>query len=117
LPKVCRCANASDPRLGRYRSELYVDEPGVLLGSGLTPTGTMDIVTPSTGAGVHTTDTYDIIFLIGATQDEIPLSIPNLRVGASELFLNKDSRADRRDILRRCILIYNGAPNTFSLCF
>lgn len=94
-------------------------EPGVLQALGLTPTGTMDIVTPSTGQGVHTTDTYDIDFLIGpANQDEIPLSIPNLRVGASELYLRQGIHAlIGRDILKRCILIYNGAPNTFSLCF
>jgi predicted aspartyl protease len=94
-------------------------EPQVLAALGLTPTGTIDIVTPSTGAGVHTTDTYDIDFLIGgAVLSDIPLSIPNLRVAASELFLQQGIHAlIGRDVLQRRILVYNGTMNNFSLCF
>lgn len=94
-------------------------EPGVLAALNLTPTGTIDIVTPSTGSGVHTADTYDIDFLIGgAAASDTPLSIPNLRVAASELFLKQGIHAlIGRDVLQRCILVYNGSVNTFSLCF
>lgn len=94
-------------------------EPEVLTLLGLTPTGTMDIVTPSTGLEVHTTDTFDVDFLIGpATDDEVPLTIPNLRVGASLLFLRQGIHAlIGRDILKRCILIYNGSTNSFCLSF
>lgn len=94
-------------------------EPGVLAALNLTPTGTIDIVTPSTGAGVHTTDTYDVDFLIGGpTPSDPPLSIPNLRVAASELFLKQGIHAlIGRDVLQRCILVYNGSLNSFSLCF
>ncbi len=93
-------------------------EPEVLKALSLTPTGTIDIVTPSTGKEVHTTDTYDIDFLIGAGADDIPLAIPNLRIAACELYLKQGIHAlIGRDILKRCILIYNGGTNTFSLCF
>lgn len=40
-------------------------DPIILANLGLTPTGTIDIVTPSTGQGVHTTDTYDVDFSLG----------------------------------------------------
>lgn len=77
-------------------------EPQVLQALGLTPTGTIEIVTPSTGEGTHTIDTYDIDFVIGAAgQGELPLSMPNLRVGASELFSRQGIHAlIGRDILR-----------------
>jgi predicted aspartyl protease len=94
-------------------------EPEVLKILNLTPTGTIDIVTPSTGKDVHTTDTYDVDFTIGgASAAEIPLQIPNLRVAASELFLKQGIHAlIGRDVLRRCILIYNGTVNSVSMCF
>jgi predicted aspartyl protease len=94
-------------------------EPQVLQALNLTPTGTIDIVTPSTGSGVHTTETYDIDFIIGGPDaSAIPLSIPNLRIAASELFLHQGIHAlIGRDILGRCILVYNGSINHFSLCF
>jgi predicted aspartyl protease len=93
-------------------------DPRVLVSLGLTPTGTIDIVTPSTGQGVHTTDTYDVDFTIGAGPQDTPLVIPNLRIAASELFLQQGIHAlIGRDILQRCILIYNGTTNFFCLSF
>jgi hypothetical protein len=93
-------------------------DPTVLTSLGLTPTGTIDIVTPSTGQGVHTTDTYDVDFTIGAGPQDTPLVIPNLRIAASDLFLQQGIHAlIGRDILQRCILIYNGATSFFCLSF
>lgn len=96
-------------------------EPAVLgsAGLGLTPTGTIDIVTPSTGQDVHTTDTYDIDLVIaGATQEDPPLRLPNLRVAASELYLRQGIHAlIGRDVLQRCVLVYNGALHQFTLAF
>jgi predicted aspartyl protease len=95
-------------------------EPQVLVTAlGLTPTGTIDIVTPSTGKDVHTTDTYDVDFLIGGQSPaDAPLRMPNLRVAACELFLRQGIHAlIGRDVLKTCILIYNGTTNTFSLSF
>jgi hypothetical protein len=90
----------------------------VLAALNLTPTGTIDIVTPSTGQGTHTADTYDVDFKIGAGPNDIPLSISNLRVASCDLFLKQGIHAlIGRDILQRCILIYNGAISMFSLSF
>ena len=94
-------------------------EPAVLQALGLTPTGTIDIVTPSTGQGVHTTDTYDVDFSIaGAAPQDPPLVLSNLRVAACELYLKQGIHAlIGRDILERCILVYNGSLAVFSLAF
>ena len=93
-------------------------EPLVLTALGLTPTGTIDFVTPSTGQNVVTTDTYDVDVVIYAGQNDPPLSMPNLRVAACELFLRQGIHAlIGRDILSKCILVYNGEVNQFSLAF
>lgn len=93
-------------------------EPEVIEALALTPTGTVDIVTPSTGKDVHTTSTYDVDLIIGAGPNEIPLVIRNLRIATAELYLKQGIHAlIGRDVLQRCVLIYNGATNSFSLCF
>ena len=93
-------------------------EPAVLQALELAPTGTIDIVTPSTGAAVHTTNTYDVDIVIYAAQGDPPLSISNLEVGACELYLQQGIHAlIGRDILRKCVLIYNGGQKTFTLAF
>jgi len=94
-------------------------EPQVLQALGLTPTGTIEIVTPSTGNAVHTADTYDVDLSINAaTVSEPPLLIPNLRVSSSELFSRQGIHAlIGRDVLSRCILVYSGTVNLISLCF
>lgn len=93
-------------------------QPEVMQVLGLTPTGTVDIVTPSTGQDVHTTETYDVDFVIPKSPTEPPLAIPNLRVAACELFLRQGIHAlIGRDVLSRCVLVYNGEANVFTLAF
>lgn len=94
-------------------------EPSVLQMLSLTPTGTVEILTPSTGQGSHTTETYDIDFAIGAGQaGETPFVMTNLRVTAAQLYLQQGIHAlIGRDILQRMMLVYNGSMNQFSLCF
>jgi hypothetical protein len=67
---------------------------------------------------VVTTDTYDVDFVIYKTLNDPPLSMPNLRVAACELFLRQGIHAlIGRDVLSRCIFVYNGENNIFSLAF
>lgn len=60
-------------------------DPAVLVALSLTPTGTIDIVTPSTGQNTHTADTYDVDFQIGAGPNDTPLLISNLRIASCDL--------------------------------
>ena len=91
-------------------------EPSVLQKLSLTPTGTIEIATPSTGQGTHTTDTFDIDFAIGAGPNDSPFVMPNLRVAAAELFSRQGIHAlIGREILQRHVFIYNGSMNQFSV--
>ena len=93
-------------------------QPEVMHALGLSPTGTVDIVTPSTGQDVHTAETYDVDFVVPKAPNELPLLIPNLRVAACELYLRQGIHAlIGRDVLTRCVLIYNGEQGVFTLAF
>jgi predicted aspartyl protease len=94
-------------------------EPAVLQFLGLTPTGTIDLVTPSTGDGVHTASTYDVELCIrGAAATDPPLILNNLRVAAAELFTRQGFHVlIGRDVLSQCVLIYNGSLAQFTLSF
>lgn len=93
-------------------------EPDLLAKLGLTPTGTIEIVTPSTGTGTHTADTYDVDFSIYGLVTEPPLLLTNLRVSTAELFSRQGIHAlIGRDILSKCVLVYNGSMNNFTLAF
>ena len=115
-------ANQTEPQMQHVRALVDTGasftqiDPQVLNALGLTPTGTIEIVTPSTGSGTHTVETYDVDFRIGAGPSDSPLLIENLRVGACELFLQQGIHAlIGRDILAQCVLIYNGEAEFFSL--
>jgi hypothetical protein len=93
-------------------------EPAVLAKLGLTPTGKIEIVTPSTGTGTHTADTYDIDFSMYGALTEPPLLLTNLRVSTAELYSRQGIHAlIGRDILSKCVLHYNGTLNQFTLAF
>ena len=92
-------------------------DPLVLKGLGLTPTGSIPVLTPSTGATPHTADQYDVSILIPSSQIQIPLSIPALPVMCSELAAQGIQALIGRDILRNCMLFYNGEIGLFSLSY
>jgi predicted aspartyl protease len=93
-------------------------DPTILANLALTPTGTIDVVTPSTGQGVHTTETYDVDFALGATPQEVILAVPNLRIAATELFIMQGFHVlIGRDVLSRCLFAYNGSTQTFTLAY
>lgn len=94
-------------------------EPAVLEAMGLTPTGTLEMVTPSTGDGVHVASTYDVDFMIGGSDpSDPPLTVANLRVCSAELYLRQGIHAlVGRDVLSRCVLVYNGTLNQFTVAF
>lgn len=91
----------------------------VLQTLGLSPTGTAEINTPSTGISPAVVDQYDVSLLIPGAQGEIPLLIEVLPVVCVE-----GLRASQnfhgligRDILSKCLFTYNGTMGTFTLAF
>jgi hypothetical protein len=92
-------------------------DPTVLNQLSLTPTGTTMVNTPTTGNQPAQAETFDISsFTIYAGPDQAPFVIPTVAVMASELLAPQGFHAlIGRDILRHCLLNYDGANGLFSL--
>jgi len=84
-------------------------DPSVLTALGLTPTGTAQVLTPTTGATPHVVDQYDVAILIPAPNGA-PLFKQTLPVTASSLLAAQGFHAlIGRDILGQCVFVYNGS--------
>jgi hypothetical protein len=84
-------------------------DPSVLQQLGLTPTGTVLVNTPTTGATPQTIDQYDVALVI-PIQDKPPLISQTLPVTACELLAGQGFHAlIGRDILSQCVFVYNGS--------
>lgn len=83
----------------------------------LQPTGSVSVLTPSTGKTPVDADTYDVGILI-PNGSQAGLIIHNMAVTASELFAAQGFHAlIGRDILQQCVLTYNGAISLFTLAY
>lgn len=92
-------------------------DPMVFQALGLQPTGSTPMLTPSTGQTPVDAYTYDVGIVLPNAPNP-PLVIPNMPVGASELFQAQGFHALLgRDILRRCVLNYNGTIGLFTLAY
>ena len=104
-------------------------DPSVLSQLNLSPTGQTQINTPSTGAQATAAYQYDVSLLIMTTQDQAPFFRPAMPViGApffrpampvigSELVVQGFHVPIGRDILRHCLLTYDGQSGLFSLAY
>jgi hypothetical protein len=92
-------------------------DPLVFAALGLQPTGSMPMLTPSTGPTPQNADTYDVGIVIPNGQQQ-GLVVPVLAVSASELYQGQGFHAlIGRDILERCVLNYNGSIGLFTLAY
>jgi len=93
-------------------------DPSVLTQLGLTPTGSTLVNSPTTGTQAVPADTYDVGLTIYAAQGHPPLIHQTIPVVASELLAVQGFHAlIGRDILRGCLLTYDGANGLFSLAY
>lgn len=93
-------------------------DPGILASLELTPTGSVTVHTPSTGPEPHTAEQYDVSIIVpGTGSHHAPLVIPAVPVLSASLALQGIDALIGRDILRDCILIYNGSLGLFTLAF
>ncbi len=94
-------------------------DPSVLTALGLTPTGSVQVHSPTTGMEPVSKDQYDIGLAIPGAHDMHPaLIVANLPVLASELLDAQGIHAlIGRDVLSRCLLSYDGTTNFFTLCY
>ena len=93
-------------------------DPSVVKHLGLSPSGKAQVYTPSTGEKAVSVDQYDIGLSIYSTTTEPPYRIPNLAVMESELLAGQGFHTlIGRDVLARCLLVYNGATGLYTLAF
>jgi hypothetical protein len=92
-------------------------DPIIFTALGLQPTGSIPMLTPSTGQTPIDADTYDVAIAIPNGPNN-GLIIHNMPVTSSELFAAQGFHVlVGRDILSRCILTYNGALDLFMLAY
>lgn len=82
---------------------------------GMPATGTTGIQTPSTGPVSHTCTTYDASVVL--VHPNFMFQIPALPVIAIKLSHQGIGALIGRDILKNCLLFYNGDVNRFALAF
>jgi predicted aspartyl protease len=90
-------------------------DPSILQQLNLTPTGAIAIHTPSTGNAPHNTYQYDISLVL--LHPEVQLQIGSIPVIESQLVVQGIHALVGRDILSRCLLVYDGRAQTFALGF
>lgn len=90
-------------------------DPSILQQLNLTPTGAIAIHTPSTGNAPHNTYQYDISLVL--LHPEMQLQIGSVPVIESQLVALGIHALVGRDILSRCLLVYDGRAQTFALGF
>lgn len=93
-------------------------DPSVLGRLNLSPTGQTQIITPSTGMEPILVDQFDVSLLILAAPNEQPLFRAAMPVLSSELVVQQGFHVLLgRDVLRRCLLTYDGVSGLFSLAY
>lgn len=84
---------------------------------GLQPTGVVPIQTPSTGAGLHHCDQFDISMFIPAATNTAGHLISALPAIATHLKNQGIDGLIGRDVLDNCTFIYNGTAKFFTLAY
>jgi len=95
-------------------------DPSVITALSLPPTGSVSMLTPSTGATPHATAQYDAALIIPPSQaGQLPLVFQTIPIVGSDLKAQGIDALLGRDILSRCVLLYNGGPGLglFTLAF
>ncbi len=91
-----------------------VDEK-VLQRLGLTPTGIMQILTPSTKGVPHSCATYDV--MLGIYHAQHPMIENTFPVIGSDFSGQSIQGLVGCDFLSRCLMVYDGVAKTFTLAF
>jgi hypothetical protein len=92
-------------------------DPTTLAALGLTPTGQLDIHTPSTQGTPVPTDTYDVVVaILAARTGDAHFISDTIQVTASVLSGGIQALIGT-DILKSCILTYNGADQCFTVAW
>ncbi len=93
-------------------------DPSVLTQLGLTPTGSASVNTPTTGDQPAIANQYDVSIWIPGSPGALPLIHQTIAVVESKLLARQGFHAlIGRDILRGCLLNYDGRAGLFVLAY
>ena len=93
-------------------------DPSVIQSLEISPSGEARMFTPSTVDGAVPTYQYDLGLYIYAQTVENPYKVRNLPVVEAPLLQQQGFHAlIGRDVLSKCILVYNGTTSTYMLAF
>lgn len=92
-------------------------DPTVLQALSLQPTGSTQVLTPSSGPSGATKNQYDVGLLIPGGTNQPPLIKTTIPVIESDLKVQGIQALIGRDVLSECVLIYNGRAGFFTLAF
>jgi len=91
-------------------------DQSLMEGLGIAPTGVINIQTPSTEGGSHACNTYDVMFFIPDNQNT-GYVIEALPVVETHLKTQGIDGLIGRDILDKCLLVYNGTASFLTLSY
>ena len=89
----------------------------VIQALGLIPTGTTRILTPSTGAGFHECNVYDVALFVLMGSSQVHTASLTTPIIESKLAVQGFDALIGRDVLSQGLLIYDGKAGTLSLAF
>jgi predicted aspartyl protease len=92
-------------------------DPGVIQALGVQPTGSMAILTPSTGATPAQANTYDVALVIPLGASGMTFTIPAIQIFEAALSIQGIKALIGRDVLSNSLLVYDGRSNLFSFAF
>jgi hypothetical protein len=92
-------------------------DSGLIAKLGLTPTGSVNIHTPSTNGVAHSCNQYDIMLFIPGANSGTGCLIEALGVIETSLSTQGIDGLIGRDLLDRWTCVYNGSANMFTICY
>jgi predicted aspartyl protease len=90
-------------------------DPAVINGLQIQPTGSMSVLTPSTGATPHQANTFDVSVTIPVAG--VTFALGALQVFEAALNVQGIQALIGRDVLANCLFVYDGRAKIFSLAF
>jgi hypothetical protein len=90
-------------------------DPAVLSSLGLAPTGVSPMLTPSTGQQAHHANVYDVSLIL--VHPSLTLTHQNVPVAEAQLAIQGIQALIGRDVLRLCLLVYDGQSGVCTLAF
>ncbi len=123
LPRAQALQRAGSPLPGAVQIRGIIDtgasgtcvDSSCLSALGLAPTGQIPIHTPSTSGTPYLSDQYDISLVL--LHPRLQLTLHALPVIASTLTPQGIQALIGRDVLARCLFLYDGVTGIFSLAF